>query len=129
MRFTVRDKVFSLCSIVLLSVCSSSFAFSNRDSSGKKELNIAFIFPFNAAKVYISDLGQSKYYFPDETQIAIEFFQGAMLAIDSLKQQGLNTRVLVYDCGNDSTSIEGILKKQELKEYVDYVKKERLMMY
>ncbi|MBP7496308.1 MAG: LysM peptidoglycan-binding domain-containing protein [Bacteroidales bacterium] len=43
----------------------------------------------------------------------IQFYEGAMLAFDSLKNLGLNARFFVYDMPNDSNSLKNILKKPE----------------
>ncbi len=77
---------------------------------------IALLLPFNSQKVFVRDLQQSDFYFPDESQIAVEFYQGAMLALDSLKQMGLNATVLVYDVGNDSVTVNNVLAKPQLKD-------------
>ncbi|MFI5135972.1 MAG: ABC transporter substrate-binding protein, partial [Chitinophagales bacterium] len=76
---------------------------------------IAFIFPFNSQKVFITDLSQSKYYFPEETQIAAEFLQGALLAANALKEEGLDAKILVYDSGSDSSTIKTVLRNPDLK--------------
>ncbi|HYV91762.1 MAG TPA: ABC transporter substrate-binding protein [Chitinophagales bacterium] len=105
--------------LFLLSVCIGSNLFSQvtEDEDEKDEqYTIAFLLPFNASKVFIRDLQQSDFFLPNETQIAVEFYQGAMLAIDSLKKMGLKATVLVYDAGNDSATINAILKKEPLED-------------
>lgn len=44
----------------------------------------------------------------------IEFYEGLLLAIDSLKQTGLNLNLNVYDTENDTSRINEILQNQEL---------------
>jgi len=115
MNFPTRTVIILSLFFALLCESSSSFAIIDRDSTENKEFTIAFILPFDASKVYITDLAQSKYFFPDETQIAAEFLQGALLAIDSLKQQGLNAKILVYDSGSDSLTIKTVLFQLDLQ--------------
>ena len=43
----------------------------------------------------------------------IQYYEGAMIAFDSLKNQGLNVKLYVYDVSNDSTMIEKIIQKPE----------------
>ena len=49
------------------------------------------------------------------TQNFIEFYQGVLLAIDSLKKCGLKIDVYTYDVGRDSIKIQSILKRPEFK--------------
>jgi LysM repeat protein len=64
-------------------------------------------------------LGQAREMF-QTTKISFDFYQGFMLAMDSLKQAGLNVKVLVYDTKKDTSVIAGLMNKEEFKE-VDLV--------
>lgn len=46
----------------------------------------------------------------------VEFYEGVLLALDSLKKQGVSVDVHVYDSGNKWASIEPILTRPEMKE-------------
>jgi LysM repeat protein len=46
---------------------------------------------------------------------AIEFYEGVLVALDSLKKEGLSLQLNVFDTGNDTTKTMAILKKPELK--------------
>jgi hypothetical protein len=103
--------------IASLSLCrSASLAQQRNDSIVNHEYTIAFLLPFNANKVYIRDLQQSDFYLPEETQIAVAFYEGALLALDSLAKQGFHCTVLVFDIGNDSASVNAVLSKPQLRE-------------
>src|SRR6185295_17669441 len=54
----------------------------------KNEYTIALLLPFHAGRVYVEDLNGGDYFFPDETQVAVEYYQGALLALDSLSKIG-----------------------------------------
>ena len=54
------------------------------------------------------------------TDIALDFYRGAMIAIDSLKKQGMAANVYVYDVGEDVVDARQVIKKAELK-YVDII--------
>ena len=123
------NHLYRILSFILLLVLNFSFTISvafSQDTIPKKfgeaddEYTIAFLLPFNASKVFIRDLQQSDFYLPEETQIAVEFFQGALLAIDSLKKMGLKATILVYDVGNDSATITSVLARESL-EHVDLI--------
>lgn len=50
------------------------------------------------------------------TQNFIEFYQGLLFAIDSLKKCGLKVKLYTYDSGKDTLKINKILRKPELSE-------------
>ncbi|WP_169736008.1 LysM peptidoglycan-binding domain-containing protein [Crocinitomix catalasitica] len=64
-------------------------------------------------------LGQAREMFPT-TKISFEFYQGVMLAIDSLEKAGLNAKLLVYDTKKDTNEIARIMKLSAFNE-VDLV--------
>ena len=86
----------------------------------KKEYNIAFFLPFHAAEANALDeekLARGDIQFSNKTSVALEFYEGALLAIDSLKRQHFNAKVFVYDIDDsDSLNLVNILKKPELSE-------------
>lgn len=84
----------------------------------KAEYNIAFFLPFQAAEANAIDIEKiikRETEFSNRTSVAIQFYEGALLAIDSLKKQHLKAKVYVYDIDDkDSLNIVNILKKPEL---------------
>ena len=46
----------------------------------------------------------------------VEFYEGVLLALDSLKRQGVSIDLHVYDSGNKWASIQPILERPEMKE-------------
>ena len=46
----------------------------------------------------------------------VEFYEGVLLALDSLKRQGVSVDLYVYDSGSKWASIRPILEKPEMKE-------------
>lgn len=74
----------------------------------QKQVNIAMLLPFMSKK---SDLDFEN----DRTlNIVTDFYLGALMAIDSLKQQGLSVHVKVFDTQNSQTEIAQILKFNEI---------------
>lgn len=86
----------------------------------KDEYNIAFFLPFHANEaneIDIEAIIKGDAQLPNKSSIALQFYEGALLAIDSLKKQKLNAKIFVYDIDDqDSLNILNILKKPELKE-------------
>ncbi len=46
----------------------------------------------------------------------VEFYEGALMAIDSLKKQGVNIHLFTYDTAPDTNRVKEILKLPELKQ-------------
>jgi LysM repeat protein len=74
----------------------------------KSNYRIALFLPFFLDKAEGSSVSVS--------DMASEFYMGAKLALDSLDKLGLKAEVFVYDSRNDSSSIQKILSKPEMKD-------------
>lgn len=84
----------------------------------KSEYNIAFFLPFHveeANSLDIDKLINGEEQLSNKSEVALSFYEGALLAIDSLKKQKLNAKIYVYDIDDkDSANIVTLLKKPEL---------------
>jgi LysM repeat protein len=67
--------------------------------------SMAFLLPFHSKSTDNS-----------KSQFAIDFFNGAKLALDSLNQLGFMAEVNVYDTSNDSTVIDKLFDKQDFSK-------------
>jgi len=72
-------------------------------------ITVALMLPFN-----IDEINPSKNLGHD--QVALEFYQGAKIAIDSLKNLGLNAKVFVYDTKKSAATVRQILARPEISE-------------
>jgi LysM repeat protein/ABC-type branched-subunit amino acid transport system substrate-binding protein len=84
----------------------------------ENDFNVALFLPFYLSYTpYIETekikKGLAEY--PEKSRIAVEFYQGVTMALDSLKKAGLSVKLHVYDSGLDSTGIMDISKMPELK--------------
>lgn len=101
---------------------SDSLHISGINYSGKlkDEYAIAFFLPFHAEEANVIDIDQitkGDAQLPNKTTIALQFYEGALLAIDSLKKQKLKAKIFVYDIDDrDSLNILNLLKKPELSK-------------
>ena len=101
---------------------SDSLHVSAINYSGKlkDEYAIAFFLPFHAEEANAIDIDQitkGDTQLPNKTTIALQFYEGALLAIDSLKKQKLKAKIFVYDIDDrDSLNILNLLKKPELSK-------------
>ncbi len=86
----------------------------------KNEYNIAFFLPFHAEEanaIELEKIIKGEEQLPNKTNVALQFYEGALLAIDSLKKQKLNAKIFVYDIDDtDSLNVLNTLKKPELAE-------------
>ena len=85
----------------------------------KKEYNVAFLLPFHSEEteeMTIEKLLRGEDQFSNKTNIALQFYEGALMALDSLKKENLNAKIFVYDIDDDSLSIIKLLRKPEIAE-------------
>ena len=50
----------------------------------------------------------------EKSKIALAFYEGALIAIDSMKKQGFSADIFTYDTAKDTTKVNKILKKKQL---------------
>ncbi len=58
-----------------------------------------------------------KLHFYNRTKMFLEFYQGALLALNDLKKQGMSFEVRVFDTRNDSLYVKELLAKNNLSDY------------
>lgn len=94
--------------------------FGQRDSvvvNLKEVYNVAFMMPlqlWNVANIEADDVIDDKAEFPQKPKAAVEFYEGALLAIDSMRKTGMRVNVWVYDVDDlDSGKTGAILAKPE----------------
>jgi LysM repeat protein/ABC-type branched-subunit amino acid transport system substrate-binding protein len=80
-----------------------------RSTEPKRLINIALALPFQLDKV----TQNSK--IDGNTDKFLEFYQGMLLAIDSLRKTGLSFNFYVFDSGRTEMETKAMLEKQELK--------------
>lgn len=84
----------------------SLFAEVRSEIQDIEQIKAAVILPFILKEDSISS----------ETQKMVEFYEGFLLALDSLKREGVSVDVHVYDSGNEWQSITPILQQPEMRE-------------
>ena len=111
---TKVDTVKTSTTIPTVNKCDSLFAISK-----KRTTKIAIVFPFcvkdnDSVTSSNSSLGKEDRIYGKSLPY-LEFYEGALLAIDSLKRLGYSLQLFVYDSQRDSMGISGIIKEMASK--------------
>jgi len=78
-----------------------------------KEFDIALLLPFNTQ---INNLDFANDSINDRSEMALDFYEGATIALEELKEKGLNAKVYVYDTQKDKLKVKDILAQPHLKD-------------
>ncbi|MCX6311706.1 MAG: LysM peptidoglycan-binding domain-containing protein [Bacteroidetes bacterium] len=86
----------------------------------KKALyNIALMLPlqlWNVDNINTDDILKGTQEFPAKSEAAVEFYEGTLIAIDSMRKVGMKLNLHVYDVDDgDSAKVQSILDKPEFK--------------
>jgi len=86
----------------------------------KASYNIALFLPFDLADtdtiIQENKSRMKPMLFSQNTMVSVEFYRGFMMAVDSLREQGLSAGIFVTDLGNDMLVADSILNNEKLKE-------------
>lgn len=86
-------------------------------SENLNKYNIAFLLPFelhlNDSLVKSLMAGKELFVL---TEIALEYYRGARIAIDSLEKMGLNAEIYVFDVGEDVVDAREIMRRPEMRK-------------
>lgn len=82
------------------------FKVSKNETRKLKTVKAAIILPFHASESTASS----------ERTRMVEFYQGFLIALDSLKRMGLSVELRTYDTQAPDQSIERLIQKPELKQ-------------
>ena len=88
----------------------------------KKFINIAILAPFKLNEIELDSVENSKTYLKNLnlTSISLDFYSGAIMAFNKIKNYGLDLDVKVLDTENDFSIISNILLQNKFGEY-DFV--------
>jgi len=81
------------------------------------KLNVALIMPFDLKSNFATnEEGVSEPEIKQSSLPALSFYEGATIAVDSLKQMGKDVKLTAYDSPTDSTAIARLFSNQSLKD-------------
>ncbi|MCC7534175.1 MAG: amino acid ABC transporter substrate-binding protein [Bacteroidia bacterium] len=81
-------------------------------AQSKKSNNVSLLLPFNAKQI----ISNPSYKDAELGNMCREYYQGALIALDSCEKANIAVRLTVFDTENDSLTVLNILQKQAFKE-------------
>jgi len=80
--------------------------------------NIAIMLPFKLNKINLDSVADTKDFIKNDraTAISLDFYSGALVALDSLKKMGVNLKVNVYDTKNMQSELNSILRNNDFED-------------
>ena len=121
LRIPLKKKVTNVVVDILPDTLTGNLfdSLNVKPTSVKEVYDIAVMIPFffdeNRAKAAkCPPIGDCPIY--SHTLNALDFHHGVMMAIDSLKNAGLNVNVRMYDTKHDTAVVRGVLSKAEFSE-------------
>ncbi len=86
----------------------------------KDKYNVALFAPFHfegADNIEPEKIARDLASFPAKSEMAVQFYAGFRMAMDSMKKKGLNVQLFVYDIDDsDSSRVLEVLRKPEMAE-------------
>lgn len=86
----------------------------------RPKINVALMMPFDAGGYQLvkntPDSLRSDFHraLASKGKNYVEFYEGVLLALDSLKKEGVSVKLFVYDTQRDSTNIDRLLRRPEM---------------
>jgi ABC-type branched-subunit amino acid transport system substrate-binding protein len=77
------------------------------------EAQVSLIIPFKLNQLNLGTVTKAQV---DKTEMAIDFYQGVLLGIDSAAAHGLNFKVNVLDGRDETTQLSSLLRREDLKK-------------
>lgn len=102
-------------------ITSDSLTVFNENLNTSKTLNVAVILPYQMTKLNDSIIELNFEKRNSLLNIATEFHMGAQMAIDSLKEKGLDIDVQYFDSENSNLKLQRILSNQQNFSNTDIV--------
>lgn len=99
--YVINCFVAIACAIILLGV--------GQTTAAEKPIRVAFLLPFNTESIKYDTLGNITGNVTTNTQMALNYYKGAMLALDSLSNSGLTIITRIYDTKSDSNVVHELL--------------------
>ena len=101
--------------LLLLTIAAVFYKTADAQTDTSRPLKVAVFIPLYADQVPDSVLsGSDKTNFPKVVLPGLEFYNGVMMAIDSLNKDGVKAEISIYDTKQTKQNLADLLKKPEL---------------
>ncbi len=104
---------------IVSNVVDTTKSIVNLDKPKKQKYNVGLILPFQfneSANIDIDYLITNKQNFPSQTSLALDFYEGAIKALDSLKSNDFQVDFHLFDVGEkDSLKLDKTINSSEFK--------------
>ncbi len=103
------------CSLLLLSMVAGFTKKADAQSDTAKPVKVAVFIPLYADGVFDTiSYTSEKPNLPKTVLPGLEFYNGVMMAIDSLNHDGVSVEISIYDSKQTSLSLDELMKKPQL---------------
>ncbi len=112
------DSMMQITDSLLLDSTLSQIFDCDSILARKDTFRIALMIPFYSdlePKIRTSSVYHTKEAKAYRSFTFIQFYEGFLMALDSMKQMGFNAEVFIYDTKGDSATVQEIIKKEEFK--------------
>lgn len=96
---------------LLLATCAKVLAQEDRFNYRDSTFTIGMLLPLHGQQVYVNN--KDDYVFPAETQWSVEYYQGALLALEELALQGMKAHVHLIDVTDSVALKQGLGRLQQ----------------
>ncbi|HEX8278352.1 MAG TPA: hypothetical protein VF540_06635, partial [Segetibacter sp.] len=105
------------CGLLLLCIVASFAKKANAQADTSKPVKVAVFIPLYAKGVLDTiSFASDKTNFPKTVLPGLEFYNGVMMAIDSLNQDSARVEISIYDTKQTNQSLSDLMKKPELND-------------
>ena len=105
------------CVLLLLCIVSAFAKKANAQADTSKPVKVAVFIPLYAKGVLDTiSFASDKTVFPKTVLPGLEFYNGVMMAIDSLNQDSARVEISIYDTKQTNQSLSDLMKKPELND-------------
>lgn len=77
---------------------------------------ISYLLPFNTNEIAFDTAGNITRKLNDNTRMMMDYYRGALLALDTVQKSGVKLKVYVYDTQQDTNKVISLFSKPELQQ-------------
>jgi len=79
-------------------------------------IKLTYLLPFNTDEIPFDTAGNVTKKLSEQTKIALDYYRGAMLALDTVQKGGVRLKAFVYDTQADTARVRALFNKPEVMQ-------------